>query len=144
MGQLHTPTLTRLSGTDKETRRPPPPLAMIHLERILVGGVAIAVAVFLALALAWTGDVTGSMRERPADSPPTGVETGGSPDARAAIAGPGLPDGPTHVVRKGETLWSIAGHRLGSGGRWREILDLNRERVPDPTLLAEGTVLVLP
>jgi len=117
---------------------------MIHLERILVGGIAVAVAVFLALALAWTGEVTGSMRERPTDHPAPTAESSGSRDARAAIAAAALPDGPTHVVRKGETLWSIAGHRLGSGGRWREILDLNRERVPDPTLLAEGTVLVLP
>lgn len=116
---------------------------MIHLERILVGGIVGAVAVFLALSLAWTGEVTGSLRARPAG--PGGLETRADSGESAAEprAGEG-PSGPSHVVRRGETLWSIADLRLGSGGRWREIFDLNRDRVAEPTRLSEGTVLALP
>ncbi|CAN5673119.1 hypothetical protein BH23GEM11_BH23GEM11_09040 [soil metagenome] len=50
----------------------------------------------------------------------------------------------THTVRPGETLGSIAQARLGSAAAWRQIHDLNRDRVPDPNRMAPGTVLVLP
>jgi nucleoid-associated protein YgaU len=113
---------------------------MIHLERILVAATVAAVAVFLALAFAWTGEVTGSLRSRPEEA--AGLESraaSGAPNAQGSIEA-----SPSHLVRRGETLWSIAGLLLGSGSRWREIYDLNRDRVSDPTRLSEGTVLRLP
>ena len=33
----------------------------------------------------------------------------------------------THTVKRGETLWSIAEHHLGSGNRYPEILNLNND-----------------
>ena len=47
-----------------------------------------------------------------------------------------------HVVRRGETLFSIAANRLGSGGRWREIAAANPGL--DPASLAVGATLTLP
>lgn len=57
----------------------------------------------------------------------------------AAQAGPG-----THTVQPGETLSQIAEARLGSAGAWREIHELNRDRIPDPDRIAPGVVLTLP
>ncbi|MER7070658.1 LysM peptidoglycan-binding domain-containing protein [Terrabacter sp. NPDC000476] len=53
--------------------------------------------------------------------------------------------GPTHTVKRGESLWSIAEQRLGSGGRFGEIAALNTDVLGDkPGFLTPGTVLVLP
>ena len=51
---------------------------------------------------------------------------------------------PAHRVRVGQTLRSIARDRLGDSHRAREILDLNRDVVPDPAHLEPGIVLNLP
>jgi LysM repeat protein len=50
----------------------------------------------------------------------------------------------THTVQPGETLGSIAEALLGSAAAWRQIHELNRDQVPDPSRMAVGTVLVLP
>jgi len=51
----------------------------------------------------------------------------------------------THVVRPGDSLWSIAGEHLGSGRRYSEIAALNRDRLGGrPDFLEPGTVLRLP
>ena len=47
-------------------------------------------------------------------------------------------------VQKGETLWGVATRTLGSGQRWREIYEANRDVVPDPDYPAPGTVLTIP
>jgi hypothetical protein len=47
-----------------------------------------------------------------------------------------------HVVSPGETLFSIASMRLGSGGRWRELVEANPE--VDPGRLRVGQELALP
>ncbi|WP_337173061.1 LysM peptidoglycan-binding domain-containing protein [Paludisphaera sp.] len=51
---------------------------------------------------------------------------------------------PVHRVRSRETLRSIARDRLGDSRRHREILDLNRDAIPDPSRLTPGQVLELP
>lgn len=51
---------------------------------------------------------------------------------------------PVHKVRSRETLRSIARDRLGDSRRAREILDLNRDAIPDPARLPVGQVLDLP
>ncbi|HEY3509812.1 MAG TPA: LysM peptidoglycan-binding domain-containing protein [Kribbella sp.] len=49
------------------------------------------------------------------------------------------------VVRAGQTLSQIAQERLGDAGRYREIFDLNRERLlGNPDLIRPGDVLRLP
>lgn len=49
-----------------------------------------------------------------------------------------------HTVAEGETLSSIAAERLGSAGRWREIYELNRDRLESPNRLRAGQRLRLP
>jgi len=50
----------------------------------------------------------------------------------------------TYLVRGGDTLSGIAQRYLGSAHRWREILDLNRDRVPSPEKLRSGVTIRLP
>lgn len=51
----------------------------------------------------------------------------------------------TYSVGESEPLYAIARKTLGSGSRWREIADLNRDVLPPNTLVApEGVVLQLP
>ena len=51
----------------------------------------------------------------------------------------------THTVKRGETLWSIAEHHLGSGSRYPEILKLNHELLRGKAqFLRPGWVLTLP
>lgn len=63
----------------------------------------------------------------------------------ALIAGAaGMPGGAaqaqsTHVVRPGDTLWSISGARYGQPARWPELQ--RRNAVAEPRLLQPGTVL---
>ena len=49
-----------------------------------------------------------------------------------------------HVVRAGETLWSLAATYLGDARWWRELLLLNRAVLHDAQHLEPGTRLVLP
>ena len=37
----------------------------------------------------------------------------------------------THVLESGESLWSVAARYLGSGMRYKEICELNRDVIPD-------------
>jgi len=59
--------------------------------------------------------------------------------APAARSGAG-----THTVQPGETLSQIARARLGSASAWRELYELNRDRIPDPDRITPGVVLTLP
>lgn len=49
-----------------------------------------------------------------------------------------------YAVRQGDTLSSIARNELGQVSRWREIRDLNRDRLPDPDKVLPGMKLRLP
>ena len=49
-----------------------------------------------------------------------------------------------YVVQKGDSLWKIADEELGSGYRWKEIYDLNTDRIGDPNLILPGQELELP
>lgn len=50
----------------------------------------------------------------------------------------------TYSVGKGDTLWRIAKEKLGSGDRWREIYELNKNVLTDPNRIFPGMVLKLP
>jgi nucleoid-associated protein YgaU len=63
------------------------------------------------------------------------------PSKSAAVGAPGRPRR-THVVRRGDTLSSIAERHLGAASRWREIATLNK--VSNPSALRIGQSLDLP
>ena len=50
----------------------------------------------------------------------------------------------THVVKEGESLWKIAKQELGSGARWNEIYEANRDVLPNPEALHTGQKLRVP
>lgn len=52
--------------------------------------------------------------------------------------------GRTHVVKKGESLWKIAKLELGDGNRWKEIYEVNRDKLKTPEALRDGMELKLP
>lgn len=54
------------------------------------------------------------------------------------------PPAKSYVVQKGDCLWNIAKKKLGNGGRWQEIYNLNRDRIRNPNLIQPGWVLTLP
>jgi ABC-type amino acid transport substrate-binding protein len=55
-----------------------------------------------------------------------------------------VPGRNTYVVKAGDTLSRIAAARLGSTDRWREIWQLNRDRVANPDLIYPRLVLLMP
>ncbi|MEP2459301.1 MAG: tetratricopeptide repeat protein, partial [Nitratireductor sp.] len=50
----------------------------------------------------------------------------------------------SHVVGPGQSLWSIAAEKLGDGGRYIEILDLNPQLRGNPSNIVPGQELILP
>ena len=54
------------------------------------------------------------------------------------------PEPVTHVIRKDDTLWSLAVRYLDDGQRWRDIMDANGNTVADPRKLPIGGTLIIP
>ncbi len=50
----------------------------------------------------------------------------------------------TYVIKSGDSLWKIAKSVLGDGGRWKEIYDLNRDKIKNPDVISIGKELRLP
>ena len=50
----------------------------------------------------------------------------------------------TYTVKAGDTLSKVAGAELGDSNRWREIWDLNRDRVANENLIYPRLVLLMP
>lgn len=66
-------------------------------------------------------------------------------DAGRESTGPAAAAGrATYVVEEGDTLTSTARHVLGDGSRWREIYELNKDRISDPDVVPVGIELKLP
>ncbi|GAA2653665.1 LysM peptidoglycan-binding domain-containing protein [Nonomuraea recticatena] len=81
--------------------------------------------------------------------PPVVVEQ--AAHARAVLPVADEPRERVHVVRPGESLWKIAGKRLGSGTKWRKLWQLNAhhrqvdgQQFTDPDLIQPGWRLRLP
>lgn len=49
-----------------------------------------------------------------------------------------------YTVKRGDCLWNIAKKYLGDGARYKEIYELNREKIRNPNLIQVGEVLRLP
>ena len=54
------------------------------------------------------------------------------------------PNARIHIIQKGETLSTIARDKLGDMTRWKEIYELNKDRLPNPHLIFENNKIVLP
>jgi nucleoid-associated protein YgaU len=52
--------------------------------------------------------------------------------------------GRTHTVKRGESLWKIAKAELSDGNRWKEIYELNKDKLKSPEALRDGMQLKLP
>ena len=50
----------------------------------------------------------------------------------------------THMVRKGETLTTIAQHYYGRASEYRKIIDANRDKLSDPEKIREGMTIEIP
>src|SRR5262249_40070048 len=68
--------------------------------------------------------------------------------ATEPTANPAKPPHSRHAsfrVRDGESLWRIARRKLGSGDKWRELYEANKDAIGgDPDFVRAGTRLVLP
>ena len=51
----------------------------------------------------------------------------------------------TYTIARGDTLYNIALNQLGEGARWKEIYELNKDRIgDDPATIQIGQTLVMP
>ena len=50
----------------------------------------------------------------------------------------------TYTVKRGDCLWNIAKRFLGSGAKYTQIYNLNRDKIKNPNLIYVGQVLTLP
>ena len=50
----------------------------------------------------------------------------------------------TYTVQGGDCLWNIAKKQLGDGSRWKEIHNLNLDKIRHPNVIHAGLVLTLP
>lgn len=67
-----------------------------------------------------------------------------APATKAPVPAPTVAASAGYKVEAGQSLWSIASERLGGGGRYREILELNPELGNNPNLIYPGQELKLP
>jgi len=49
-----------------------------------------------------------------------------------------------HIVQRGDTLSKISSQYYGSAGKWRKILEANRQTIKDADKLTPGTKLIVP
>jgi len=49
-----------------------------------------------------------------------------------------------HIIQRGETLSKISAQYYGSAGKWRKILEANRETIKDADKLTVGTKIIIP
>lgn len=79
---------------------------------------------------------------------PEGREQGSARQATAKIdeaaKGPAGPSWRWYQIQSNDRLISIARDELGDSRRWKEILDLNRDRIPDPNRIRTGVRIRLP
>lgn len=54
------------------------------------------------------------------------------------------PQQSTYTVKSGDCLWNIAKKYLGDGSRYKEIYELNKDKITNPNLIYPNQVLTLP
>ncbi|MBR2743459.1 MAG: LysM peptidoglycan-binding domain-containing protein [Clostridia bacterium] len=65
-------------------------------------------------------------------------------DDAAARESANAPAAASYTVKRGDSLWNIAKKELGDGSRYKEIYELNRDKISNPSLIYPGQVLILP
>jgi nucleoid-associated protein YgaU len=76
-----------------------------------------------------------------APSTNTAASTQAAPAKQAAVTIPAIE---TATVVRGDSLWRISSKTYGSGFRYTEIHQANREQIRDPDLIYPGQIFVLP
>ncbi len=104
----------------------------------------------VAIGAAFVATSLTAVRGSAAIHRPTHVIAESEPAARVETSHR-APKRQTYLVQPGDSLWRIAEERLGSGFRWREIYELNRDRrfsngqaLKSPRLIRPGWHLELP
>ncbi len=54
------------------------------------------------------------------------------------------PTAKTHTIKAGDTLWSVAAKYLGSGSKFKDIVNANKDKIKNPNNVPIGTVLTIP
>lgn len=54
------------------------------------------------------------------------------------------PKNSNYTVKSGDCLWNIAKKQLGDGSRWKEIYDLNKDKIKNPNLIYPNQSLTMP
>lgn len=66
------------------------------------------------------------------------------PSEDLTLEQPAAQERATHEVRRGDTLWDLAGRYMQDSFRWPELFQANRSVVEDPHWIYPGEVLALP
>lgn len=89
------------------------------------------------------GSSDAALAARGAEAKPQSTKPGATKPASKPDAKPAAP-AREYVVKKGDTLGDISMASLGAAKRWREIYELNQDRIDDPDNVVVGTRLRLP
>lgn len=49
-----------------------------------------------------------------------------------------------YAIQKGESLSEVAKAFYGDSGRWRDLVEANRDAIPDPDMIEAGTIILIP
>ena len=92
------------------------------------------------VALPWSeGAETATPPAAPAGQPPAPTKEVEAPAAATAPT-----QVYTHIVKRGDTLTSIAKAYYGDGRKWKKIMEANRNRISDPGSISIGLKLTIP
>lgn len=80
----------------------------------------------------------------PPELPPATVAIVPGPGPGAGSPPPPPPAGTMHTVVPGDTLWGIASRYCGSGPRWKEIYEANRDQIRNPHWIYPGQQFRIP
>ncbi|MCA9288650.1 MAG: LysM peptidoglycan-binding domain-containing protein, partial [Phycisphaerales bacterium] len=123
-------------------------LAQANQDRVGADG---SVRQGVTLRIPPRGGTASATRATTPPTPPANTARPGQPQTRPQAPAPAEPQRPaqadrsrTYTVASGDTLGDISMSQLGTSRRWREIYELNRDRIDDPDHVPAGTVLVLP
>ena len=80
----------------------------------------------------------------PAAAPEAAAQEGGSGGGGGAAGGTAPEETRFYTIQRGDTLWKIASEAYGSGARYPEIFEANREVIEDPDKIYPGQKIRIP